>query len=116
MSKKDISGMSRVSEEGTPFVAEWDDDHIPEADDTFFERAALTRAGKVVREGTGTLTNRGRPPLPAGTRKELVSLRLSPDVLWWLRSTGPGWQSRLEDMLRERMNAALAARPNAPLP
>lgn len=110
MSKKDISGMSRVSEEGTPFVADWDDDDIPEADDTFFERAALTRGGKVIREGTGTLTNRGRPPLPEGTRKELVSLRLSPDILWWLRSSGPGWQSRLEDMLRERMNAALASK------
>jgi uncharacterized protein (DUF4415 family) len=46
--------------------------------------------------------------LPEGTRKELVSLRLSPDVLWWLRSTGPGWQSRLEEMLRERMQAAMA--------
>jgi uncharacterized protein (DUF4415 family) len=110
MSKKDISGMSRVSEEKTPFVGEWDDDDIPEADDTFFERAALTKGGKVVREGKGTLTNRGRPPLPPGTRKELVSLRLSPDILWWLRSTGPGWQSRMEEMLRERMDAALAKR------
>lgn len=110
MSKKDTSGMSRVSEEGRPFVADWDDDDIPEADDTFFERAAFMRGGKVIREGTGMLTNRGRPPLPEGTRKEQVSLRLSPDILWWLRSTGPGWQSRLEDMLRERMDAALAAR------
>jgi uncharacterized protein (DUF4415 family) len=107
MSKKDISGMSRVSEEGSPFVADWDDDDIPEADDTFFERAAFTRGGKVIREGTGTLTNRGRPPLPEGTRKVSVSLRLSPDILWWLRCTGPGWQSRVEQMLREKMDAAL---------
>jgi uncharacterized protein (DUF4415 family) len=86
------------------------DDEIIEFDDTFFEHAAVTVGGKVIREGKGTLTNRGRPPLPEGTRKELVSLRLSPDILWWLRSTGPGWQSRMEAMLRERMDAALAAR------
>jgi uncharacterized protein (DUF4415 family) len=109
VSKKDISGTSRVAEEGAPFLPDAYDE-IPEADDTFFERAALTRGGKVIREGTGTLTNRGRPPLPEGARKELVSLRLSPDILWWLRSTGPGWQSRLEDMLREHMQAAMAVK------
>jgi hypothetical protein len=109
VSKKDISGGGKVREETADFQAELDDD-IVELDDTFFERAALTRGGKVIREGTGTLTNRGRPPLPEGTRKELVSLRLSPDILWWLRSTGPGWQSRMEDMLRERMQAALASK------
>lgn len=106
MSKKDISGMSRVSEEGAPFVVDPDDD-IPEADDTFFEHAQFSRGGKVIRAATGTLTNRGRPPLPEGTRKELVSLRLSPDILWWLRCTGPGWQSRVEQMLREKMDAAM---------
>jgi uncharacterized protein (DUF4415 family) len=109
VSKKDISGGSKVREETAEFQADLDDD-IVELDDTFFEQAAVTRGGKVIREGTGTLTNRGRPPLPQGTRKELVSIRLSPDILWWLRSTGPGWQSRMEDMLRERMDAALAAR------
>ncbi|HEX8623883.1 MAG TPA: BrnA antitoxin family protein [Allosphingosinicella sp.] len=109
MRKKDISGGGKVREEPAGFQTD-PDEEIPELDDTFFERAALMRGGKVIREGTGTLTNRGRPPLPEGTRKELVSLRLSPDILWWLRSTGPGWQSRLEDMLRERMDSALAAK------
>jgi uncharacterized protein (DUF4415 family) len=107
MSKKDISSTSRVSEEGVPFVDR--DDEIPEADDAFFERAQFRRGGKVIREATGTLTNRGRPPLPEGTRKVSVSLRLSPDILWWLRGTGPGWQSRVEEMLRERMRGAGAA-------
>ena len=107
MSKKNISDGGKVREETADFQADLDDE-IVELDDTFFERAAFTRGGKVIREGTGTLTNRGRPPLPEGARKELVSLRLSPDILWWLRSTGPGWQSRLEDMLRERMQAAMA--------
>ena len=109
MSKKNSFGSGKVSDDVSPFEPNLDDE-ITEFNDTFFERAAVTRGGKVIREGTGTLTNRGRPPLPDGTRKELVSLRLSPDILWWLRSTGPGWQSRLENMLRDRMQAALAAR------
>jgi uncharacterized protein (DUF4415 family) len=109
MSKRDSSGSGKVSDDVSAFEANLDDE-IVGFDDTFFERAAVVRDGKVIREGTGTLTNRGRPPLPEGTRKELVSLRLSPDVLWWLRSTGPGWQSRLEEMLRERMQAAMAAK------
>ena len=107
MSKRNSSGSGKVSDDVSPFEPNLDDEII-EFDDTFFERAAVTVGGKVIREGTGTLTNRGRPPLPEGTRKELVSVRLSPDILWWLRSTGPGWQSRMEDMLRERMQAALA--------
>src|SRR5688500_13730425 len=103
MSKKDTSGISRDSEEGRPFVSDRDDDDISEADDTYFESAQSSRGGKVIRQATGTPTNRGRPPLPEGTRKESVSLRLSPDILWWLRCTGPGWQSRVEQMLREKM-------------
>ena len=105
MSERDTSGGGKVREETADFRSDPDDDMI-ELDDTFFERAQFRRDGKVIREATGTLTNRGRPPLPEGTRKESVSLRLSPDILHWLRCTGPGWQSRVEQMLRERMQAA----------
>jgi uncharacterized protein (DUF4415 family) len=35
---------------------------------------------------------RGRPPL--ATRKQLVSVRYSPEVLAYFRSTGAGWQAR----------------------
>jgi uncharacterized protein (DUF4415 family) len=107
MNKRSISNSGRVSDETAPFEAD-PDGEIVEFDDSFFENARVVIGGKVVREATGPLTNRGRPPLPEGTRKESVSLRLSPEILSWLRSTGPGWQSRLEDMLRERMEAALA--------
>ena len=40
----------------------------------------------------------GRPPL-AKPRK-LVSLRLEPDVLEKFRATGPGWQRRINDVLK----------------
>jgi uncharacterized protein (DUF4415 family) len=40
-----------------------------------------------------------RGPQKAPT-KELISVRLSPDVLSALRATGDGWQARIDDTLR----------------
>lgn len=37
--------------------------------------------------------------------KELVAIRYSPDVLAAFRSTGPGWQTRMNDALREWLKA-----------
>jgi uncharacterized protein (DUF4415 family) len=42
---------------------------------------------------------RGRPPLES--KKLLVSVRYSPEVLAYFRSTGEGWQSRMDGVLRE---------------
>jgi len=33
-------------------------------------------------------------------KKQAISIRLSPDVLTAMRATGPGWQSRADDVLR----------------
>jgi uncharacterized protein (DUF4415 family) len=35
--------------------------------------------------------------------KEAISVRLDPDVLTWLRSTGKGWQTRLNAIVRNAM-------------
>jgi uncharacterized protein (DUF4415 family) len=35
--------------------------------------------------------------------KRQVALRLDPDVLDYFRSTGPGWQSRINEVLRKAM-------------
>jgi uncharacterized protein (DUF4415 family) len=43
---------------------------------------------------------RGRGPNKSPTKK-LVSLRLSQEVLAHFKSTGPGWQSRIDDTLRK---------------
>jgi uncharacterized protein (DUF4415 family) len=45
---------------------------------------------------------KGRGPQKAPT-KQLVSLRLSLDVLTALRATGPGWQTRVDTMLRGQL-------------
>ena len=35
--------------------------------------------------------------------KEQVSIRLSPEVLEFFRATGSGWQSRIDDVLKEHV-------------
>jgi uncharacterized protein (DUF4415 family) len=37
---------------------------------------------------------------PRGSNKRAVSLRLDRDVLAKFKSTGPGWQSRINEVLR----------------
>ncbi len=45
------------------------------------------------------LARRGRPPV--GNPRRQVSIRLDPDVLAHYKSTGKGWQSRINDALRK---------------
>ena len=42
---------------------------------------------------------RGRPK--SANAKQLVSVRYSPEVLEYFKSTGEGWQSRMDGVLRE---------------
>ena len=42
---------------------------------------------------------RGRPR--SANAKQLVSVRYSPEVLAFFKSTGEGWQSRMDGVLRE---------------
>jgi len=42
---------------------------------------------------------RGRPR--SASKKLLVSVRYSPEVIEYFRSTGRGWQSRMDDVLRQ---------------
>ena len=42
---------------------------------------------------------RGRPK--SGNRKLLVSVRYSPEVIAYFRSTGNGWQARMDGVLSE---------------
>ena len=51
---------------------------------------------------------RGRPK--SANKKLLVSIRYSPEVVAYFRSTGEGWQARMDSVLRQyvarRTNAA----------
>ncbi|MBB4201072.1 uncharacterized protein (DUF4415 family) [Rhodoblastus sphagnicola] len=64
-----------------------------------FARAELAEGGKVIRPATGAVRGRGRPR--AESPKQQVSVRLDQDVLAGLKNTGPGWQNRMNQALRE---------------
>jgi len=66
-------------------------DELPELTDEMMARADHYVGDRLIR--------RGRPPKPDA--KVAVSLRLSPVVLAHFRATGPGWQTRIDAILRE---------------
>lgn len=79
-----------------PPAAEWTDpDDAPELTEEFFADAEYFHGNTFIKRG------RGRPP--TGNAKELVSLRLDQQVLAKLREAGPGWQSRVNDLLRQAL-------------
>jgi uncharacterized protein (DUF4415 family) len=49
--------------------------------------------------GPSTVRVVGRPP--SGKAKTAISLRVDPDVLDYFKSTGEGWQTRMNDALRK---------------
>jgi uncharacterized protein (DUF4415 family) len=81
-----------------------DPDDAPEWTDDVFERAAVYKGDSLVRPARGTLTRRGRPKL--ANPKRQVTLRLDSDLLDRLRETGPGWQSRINEILRNAVKAS----------
>jgi uncharacterized protein (DUF4415 family) len=76
-----------------------DPDDAPEWTQEQFDRAEVTRGGKVVSPAQGTVTRpRGRPK--KADAKVHIHIRLSPQVLGHFRATGPGWQTRIDELLR----------------
>ena len=72
-------------------VANWvDPDDAPEWTDEMFERAEIRIGDRIIR--------RGRPP---GSTKKLVSLRLDQAIIDHFRATAPGWQSRINEVLKK---------------
>lgn len=67
-----------------------DPDDAPELDDYWFDRADLMIGRQVIR--------RGRPP---GATKTQIALRIDNEVLAAFRAGGPGWQSRMNEVLRK---------------
>ncbi len=76
----------------------WDPDTAPEWPDDAWDRAQIAVGGKVLRKATGTLTKRGRPPI-GDEPKQQVTLRLPRDVIGHFKSGGPGWQTRISNVL-----------------
>lgn len=69
-----------------------DPDDAPELDDAFFENASLNKGDKVIR--------RGRPVSTLPTKKS-TTIRYSPEVIEAFKSTGTGWQTRMDAALKD---------------
>jgi len=65
----------------------------------YWDKARITHKGKVIRKGRG--------PQKAPT-KERITIRLSPDVVDYYRSTGEGWQARMDEALRNSIKRKTA--------
>jgi uncharacterized protein (DUF4415 family) len=74
--------------------ADWTDpDDAPELTADLRDKAEEFHGDAFVR--------RGRPKSDA--TKEQISVRLDPDVVTKLREAGPGWQSRINALLRQAL-------------
>lgn len=89
-----------MSEKEKPISAPWvDPDDAPEWTPEAFGRAEIRHGERVMRPASGTITKRGRPRLEQP--KKQVTLRLDQDVIERLRADGPGWQSRINEILKK---------------
>lgn len=84
---------------GKSIKRNWSDgDDAPELTEELAARAQIAIGGKVVRPATGTLTRAGRPPL-GDEPKQQVTLRLPREVIRHFKAGGPGWQTRISEIL-----------------
>lgn len=89
---------------------EWvDPDDAPELSSEWFDKAAVKEAGTVVSEGEPVRKRAGRPPAGEAAKVQ-QSLRLSPDVIAGFKEQGPGWQARIDDVLRAALPTGAGAR------
>ena len=79
-------------------------------------RSSINRSGKTTR---GKAKKSGRAAAPSGTRradwsnvqvawplpKQAISLRIDQDILSWFRDGGPGYQTRMNAVLRAFVDA-----------
>jgi uncharacterized protein (DUF4415 family) len=99
-----------MSENNDDTKRNWvDPDDAPEWPDEAWDRAQISIGGKVVREATGTLTRRGRPPV-GDAPKQQVTLRLPRAVIEHFKSGGAGWQTRISEALERHIGTAKQTR------
>lgn len=73
-------------------ITEWiDPDDAPELTDAFFEQADEFKGDKLIRRGR---------PVGSGS-KVSTTIRFDKEVIDTFRSTGTGWQTRMNDALKE---------------
>ncbi|MCL7928676.1 BrnA antitoxin family protein [Halomonas llamarensis] len=73
----------------------FDPDDAPELTDKWFEAAHQYQGDTLIKRG------RGRPPISENERKVPVKIRYDQDVIETFRKTGKGWQTRMNQALRQ---------------
>jgi uncharacterized protein (DUF4415 family) len=67
-------------------------------------------------EQGSTSSDSGAPAVRASSNqqlKQIVTIRLDVDMLNWFKSAGPGYQTRINQILRDHMDEQRAARAAA---
>lgn len=82
-----------------------EEDEPVEWPDEVWARAEIAVGGVVIREATGTLTKRGRPPV-GDAPKQQVTLRLPRQVIEHFKAGGAGWQTRISRALEDHVEGA----------
>lgn len=85
---------------GQSMLEPWiDPDDAPELTAEVAARGQISIGGVAVRAATGTLTKAGRPPI-GDAPKQQVTLRLPREVIAHFKAGGPGWQTRIGEVLQ----------------
>ncbi len=104
---KNVSGTDFAKVDAHVITAE-EYEEIPELDDDFFENAVWQIDGKPFTPPAKV----GRPPKE--NPKQATTIRLDPDILAAFKAGGKGWQTRINNALREYLEAkGLAAEVKA---
>ena len=99
--KKKSTGRTRLDDNVkrlSPLVKRGDDD-APNTKAADWDGAVISKN----RVPVAVVRLRGSGKRPA---KQQVAIRFSPDVLAALRASGPGWQTRVNETMRERLGLA----------
>ena len=86
---------------------------LPSAEEEAEMRRGIADDGSDGELGDADLARLRPPGRPkAAVPKQAVSLRLSPEVVTYFKATGPGWQTRLDAVLKDYV-AGRDPRPRA---
>jgi uncharacterized protein (DUF4415 family) len=78
------------------------DDDNPEWSDKMFEKATTVEDSSLP-ESFKAAVRRGRPP--QSHKKVMLTVRYSTEVIEYFKSTGKGWQTRMDEVLREYVDS-----------
>ena len=78
------------------------DDDNPEWNDKMFEKATTVEDSNLP-ESFKAAVRHGRPP--QAIKKVMLTVRYSAEVIEYFKSTGKGWQTRMDEVLREYVNS-----------